>query len=58
MNDELLTIEEVTARLKVSSMTVYRYIKSGKLVAYKLEQKLRIKESDLVEYLNKRKIKL
>lgn len=57
-NEELLTIEEVADRLKVSKMTVYRYIKSGKLMAYKLEQELRVKAIDLHSFLDKRKLKI
>jgi len=57
-NEELLTIEEVADRLKVSKMTVYRYIKSGKLMAYKLEQELRVKVVDLDSFLDKRKLKV
>jgi putative molybdopterin biosynthesis protein len=57
-NEELLTIEEVADRLKVSKMTVYRYIKSGKLMAYKLEQELRVKVIDLDIFLDKRKLKV
>lgn len=53
----LLTIEEVAQALKVSKMTIYRYIKSKKLPAYKLEQELRIKEDDLAEFLKQRKVK-
>lgn len=54
----LLTIEEVAQALKVGKMTIYRYIKAKKLPAYKLEQKLRIKEDDLNEFLKKRKVKM
>ena len=54
---QLLTIEEVAQALKVSKMTIYRYIKAKKLPAYKLEQELRIKEDDLAEFLKQRKIK-
>ena len=54
----LLTIEEVAQALKVSKMTIYRYIKAKKLPAYKLEQELRIKEDDLNEFLKKRKVKM
>lgn len=57
-NEELLTIEEVADRLKVSKMTVYRYIKSGKLIAYKLEQELRVKVCDLNTFLEDRKLSL
>lgn len=53
----LLTIEEVAKTLKVSKMTIYRYIKAKKLPAYKLEQELRIKEDDLAEFLKQRKVK-
>lgn len=53
----LLTIEEVAQALKVSKMTIYRYIKAKKLPAYKLEQELRIKEDDLAEFLKQRKVK-
>jgi len=55
---QLLTIEEVAQTLKVSKMTIYRYIKAEKLPAYKLEQELRIKEDDLNEFLKKRKVKM
>ena len=54
----LLTIEEVAQALKVSKMTIYRYIKAKKLPAYKLEQELRIKEDDLNEFLKQRKVKM
>ena len=46
-DEELLTIEEVAKMLRVSKMTIYRYIKFGKLIAYKLEQELRVKIRDL-----------
>ena len=55
-DDELYTIDEVAKRLKVSKMTVYRYVKAGKLPAYKLEQELRIKKADLDAFLNERKV--
>lgn len=55
-NDELLTVDEVAKLLKVSKMTVYRYINDGKLPAYKLEQKFRVKSLDLEKYLSNRKI--
>lgn len=53
----LLTVEEVAQALKVSKMTIYRYIKAEKIPAYKLEQELRIKEDDLAEFLKQRKVK-
>jgi len=54
----LLTIQEVAKTLKVSKMTIYRYIKAKKIPAYKLEQELRVKESDLQSFLDNRKLKI
>jgi len=54
----LLTIQEVAETLKVSKMTIYRYIKAKKIPAYKLEQELRVKEHDLSEFLKQRKVKM
>jgi len=53
--DRLLTVEQVAKRLQMSKMTVYRYIKMGKLVAYDLGKEYRIKESDLEEFLERLK---
>ena len=44
---QFLTIDQVAKTLKVSKMTIYRYIKAKILPAYKLEQELRVKEDDL-----------
>lgn len=48
--DKLLTIEEVAKILRVSSRTIIRYIKSGKLKASKIGG-WRIKESDVNLFL-------
>lgn len=34
--DEFYTIDEIAQNLKVTKMTIYRYIKAGKLKSYKL----------------------
>jgi len=57
MQPKLLTVDDVAKALAVSKMTVYRYIKTKKLCAYKLEQELRIKEVDLQNFLEERKTK-
>jgi len=51
MNDVLLTVEEVSHRLRVHYNTVYRWIDKGKLKALKAGQKYRITEADLEEFL-------
>jgi excisionase family DNA binding protein len=53
--EEFLTLEEVSQRLKVSKMTIYRYIKAWKIVAYKLWKELRIKKNDYDSFLEKSK---
>ncbi len=51
--DRLLTIEQVAKKLQVSKMTIYRYIKAGKITVYKIGKEYRIKESDLDKFLEK-----
>lgn len=43
--------EEVAAMLRVSTMTVYRAIKAGKLKAYKFGKDWRIEKDDLEDFL-------
>lgn len=55
MTDEkYYTIEEVAKMLKVVYLTVYRWIQSKKLTAYKVGKQYRIKKSDLDRFINKR----
>ena len=49
----LHTLEEVTQNLKVSKITLYRYIKSGKLKAYKLGKEMRISDNEYKEFLKR-----
>lgn len=42
--EELLTINQLAETLKVSKMTIYRYIKAGKLVAIKAGRDFRVKK--------------
>jgi excisionase family DNA binding protein len=51
--DELLTVWQVSERLKVSKMTIYRYIKAGKLVAIKAGRDFRIRKSDFHKFLER-----
>lgn len=51
------TVNETAELLKLSHLTIWRYIKSGKLPAYKLGRDWRIKESDLEEFLESRRAK-
>ena len=55
--DELLTIKQITVILKVSRMTVYRYIKAGKIVAIKAGRDFRVKKSEFDKFLERSKNK-
>ena len=47
-----LTAAEAAERMRVSKMTVYRLIRSGKLPAVRIGKAYRVKEDDLERYLN------
>ena len=47
MNTEFYTPTEIADKLRVNVMTIYRYIKDGKITAHKLGKELRI---DVREY--------
>jgi excisionase family DNA binding protein len=46
-----LTVQEVADLMRVSSMTVYRLIKSGELPAVRVGRSFRVAESDVDTYL-------
>lgn len=43
---------ELAEKLKVNVMTIYRYIKAGKLTAYKFGKEFRITEENFQIFLN------
>jgi excisionase family DNA binding protein len=49
--ERLLTVAEVADHMRVSSMTVYRLIKSGSLKAVRVGKNYRIRTNDLDTYL-------
>jgi putative molybdopterin biosynthesis protein len=46
------TAHELAGKLKVNVMTIYRYIKAGKLTAYKFGKEFRITEENFQTFLN------
>lgn len=54
MGPVLLTVREVAAAMRVSSMTVYRLINSGDLRAIRVGKHFRIRQHDLDAYLDAR----
>jgi excisionase family DNA binding protein len=49
---EFYTAQELADKLRVNIMTIYRYIKSGKLPAYKIGKEFRIEEKVFATFLN------
>lgn len=58
MNEEFYTLHEVADLLKISYMTVFRWVKAGKLEAYQIGKQYRVKQSTLDNFLEKKKVKV
>jgi len=54
---EFYLVEELAEKLRVSNMTIYRYIKKGKVKAYKIGKEFRIEKGEFNKFLNKVKTK-
>ncbi len=52
--DELLTVAEVAGLLRVSTMTVYRLIRTGELPAVRVGRNYRVRRNDLDLYLQEK----
>ncbi|MFH1175714.1 MAG: helix-turn-helix domain-containing protein [bacterium] len=55
--DEFYNIQETADLLRVSKMTIYRYIKARKLKAYKIGKEFRIDKKEFNNFLNSVKTK-
>jgi len=54
---EYYTAKELAEKLRVNIMTIYRYIKAGKLKAYKIGKEFRINKGEFQRFLDKTKTK-
>jgi len=54
---EFYTAKELADKLRVNIMTIYRYIKAGKLKAYKIGKEFRIDKEEFNKFLDKVKTK-
>ena len=54
---EFYLVEELAEKLRVSNMTIYRYIKAKKVKAYKIGKEFRIDQAEFDKFLNKVKNK-
>jgi len=54
---EFYTAQNLAEKLEVNIMTIYRYIKAGKLKVYKLGKEFRIDKNEFNKFLDKAKTK-
>lgn len=54
-NVEFFTAQELAEKLRVNIMTVYRYIKKGKIKAHKIGKEFRIEKEEFNAFLDKTK---
>ncbi|MBT2967103.1 methylation-associated defense system helix-turn-helix domain-containing protein MAD1 [Vibrio anguillarum] len=57
MNDQILTLKEVAAYLKLAEKTAYRLASEGKLPGFKVGGSWRFKMEDLETWINSQKMK-
>lgn len=50
--EEFYKAEDIAKILKVNIMTIYRYIKVGKIKAYKIGKEFRIDKEEFSKFLN------
>lgn len=55
MEEKYYTAQEVADILKVAYMTVYRWIRAKKLIAYQIQKQYRIKQTDLQAFIESQK---
>lgn len=52
-NKEFYKAEDLAEKLDVNIMTIYRYIKAGRLKAYKIGKEFRIDKKEFQNFLEK-----
>lgn len=55
MNDEILTLKEVAAYLKLAEKTAYRLAAEGKLPGFKVGGSWRFRKADVENWIEQRK---
>lgn len=51
MNDEYYTLHEIAKMLKISYMTVFRWVRAGKLVSSRIGKQHRVKKEILEKFI-------
>lgn len=57
MNDQILTLKEVAAYLKLAEKTAYKLAAAGKLPGFKVGGSWRFKQEDIDHWIEEQKIK-
>jgi len=57
MTTKFYTPQEISEMLRVNIMTIYRYIRAGKITAHKIGKDYRIDEKEYEEFLKSIKTK-
>lgn len=57
MKKEFYKAQDLANKLEVNVMTIYRYIKAGKLKAYKIGKEFRIEKKEFDRLLSENKVK-
>ncbi|MGH2870064.1 MAG: helix-turn-helix domain-containing protein [Solirubrobacteraceae bacterium] len=57
MSDEFLTVPEVAERLRMTAMTIYRWIEDGKLPAVQIGKHYRIRATDVDAVLDSSRVR-
>ena len=57
MKDKYYKVQEIADLLKVDYMTIYRWIRAGKLEAYQVQKQYRIREVDFKKFMEANKTK-
>ena len=53
---EILTLEEVAEKLKLSEQTVRRYLRENKITGFKLGNSWRVKEEELMKFIDEQTV--
>ena len=56
VDDDFLTVPEVAQRLRVTAMTIYRWIEDGKLPAVQVAKHYRIRAGELEQMLQSARV--
>ena len=52
----MLTIKQIAKDLQVTTRTVYKYIREGKLKVYQFDRQYRVKEEDYQKFIEHREL--